>query len=237
MNASPSYLITTAPAPWKWVLGDGLVGGANCLAPCPPRRAFYGDPAASLVLGELMPAGVVKAAHFRRDSRLEAYQHLDEIVGTEGIFYHTPSSKYSADRFVTEFVAGRVRLSVPRSAAEEYARLLPLPVFFTHRRVPLFRDADERDTALAFVAELLFAIGSQEATWTRPQWGLGPADEDGGDHYMVGVLRLVDRLDWDWPMVADREPWQRARRFFRAVNFAEQVFGASWISMVVEESA
>jgi hypothetical protein len=33
--------------------------------------------------------------------------------------------------------------------------------------------------------------------------------------------------------VAECDLWQRARRFFKAVNFGEQVFGASWITQLV----
>lgn len=232
MKQQNSRLEFNRPVPWVWSLGDGLKGGANCFAPCPPGRLFRGDPAASLALGEMMPEGVVRPEHFKSDARRDRYLRLREIVGTEAIFRRIPANRFSAVDFVERLVKGHVELDIARSVALGFGHRLPLPIFFTHRRVPVFRDDEQRDDALTFLEELLSVRGSLEATWTRPGWGLSPDDDGGGDHYMVGVLRIVERLDWDWPAVSDREPWQRVRRFFKSVSFAEQVVGASWVCLV-----
>lgn len=222
----------TGPA-WIWVLGDGLQGGVNCMAPIPPKQAFWGDPAASLTIGEMLPAGLVKLEQFRRDDRQAMYVKLVDVVGKRGVFSRVPAKRFSAARFAEEFTGGRVTRGVARSVAEELAGKLPLPIFFTHGRIPLFRDEEERDEARELGEWLTAKTGNLGATWARPGWGLRPEDNHGDDHYMLGVLKVIDRLDWDWAAVAECDLWQRARRFFKAVNFGEQVFGASWITQLV----
>jgi hypothetical protein len=192
-----------------------------------------GDPAASLTIGEILPAGLIKVEQFRRDERQAMYVKLVNVVGKQGIFSRVPAKRFSAGRFAEEYAKGRVTRVVPRSVAEELAAKLPLPIFFTHGRIPLFRDEEQRDEARELVEWLTGKTGSLRATWTRPGWGPGPEDDHGDDHYLQGVLKVVDRLDWNWTAVADCDMWQRARRFFKAVKFVEQVFGASWITQIV----
>lgn len=218
---------------WVWALGDGLPEGVNCLAPIPPKQSFWGDPAASLTMGEMLPTGLIKVEQFRRDARQAMYLNLIKVVGQRGVFNRVPAKSSSAVRFAEEFVRGRVMREVAPSVAEELIGKLPLPIFFIHKRIPLFRDEEQRIDALQLAEELTAITGSLEAAWTRRGWGLGPEDDHGEDHYMRAVLRVIERLDWDWADVADCEPWQRARRFFKGVKFVEQVFGASWITRIV----
>ncbi len=219
---------------WSWVLGDGLMGGVNCLVPVRPRQVFLGDPAASLAIGELMPAGLVKDVHFRRDERRALYEGLVGKVGREGIFYRKPWREVSPLKLTRDWMGG-ARLDVPRSVVEWVAGRMPLPIFFMHGRMPLFRDGEQRAEAWELAAELVEATVEMGATWVRPGWGLRAGDDRGEGHYLWAVLKVIERLDWDWPAVADGEPWQRARRFFRGVKFVEQVFGASWVGRVVYE--
>lgn len=219
---------------WSWVLGDGLMGGVNCLVPVRPRRVFLGDPAASLVIGEMMPAGLVKDGHFRRDERRALYEGLVGKVGREGIFYRLPRREFPPLQFAGDWEEGWVTLDVSRPVAEWAAGKLPLPIFFM-RRMPLFRDGEQRAAAWELAAELVGPMVEINATWLRPGWGLGPGDDHGEGHYLWAVLKVIERLDWGWPDVADEEPWRRARRFFRGVKFVEQVFGASWVGQVVQE--
>ena len=232
------YLEAEADAPvWSWVLGDGLMGGVNCLVPVRPRGMFRGDPAASLVVGELMPAGLVKDVHFRRDERRALYEGLVGKVGREGVFYRVSWKRMKALQFARGWREGRVRLAVSRSEVEWVVGLSPLPIFFMHGRMPLFRDAEQRAEAWEMAAELVGMTVEMDATWARPAWGLGPGDDHGEGHYLWAVLKVIERLHWGWADVADMEPWQRARRFFQGVKFVEQVFGASWVGRVVYEKA
>lgn len=219
---------------WSWVLGDGLMGGVNCLVPVPPIRVFWGDPAASLAMGELMPAGLVKDVHFRRDGRRALYEGLVEKVGRDGLFYRVPQKGVSPLKFTRDWVEG-ARLDVSRSVAEWAAGKSPLPIFFIHGRMPLFRDEEQRAVAWELAAELVEPMVEIDATWVRPGWGLGPGEDRGEGNYLRAVLKVVERLDWDWVEVADMELWQEARRFFQGVKFVEQVFGASWVGRVVYE--
>lgn len=231
------HLESDAPAPWIWTLGDGLQGGVNCRAPIPPQIAFWGDPAASLTIGELMPAGLVEAGHFRRDERQATYARLVESVGKDGLFCRVPVTRFSAARFATEYEKGRIRQRVSSSLAEELAGKMPFPIFFTHRRIPIFSDVEQRDDALELAGELFFTTGCLDATWMRPDWGIASDNDHGDDHYMRAILRIVECLDFDLDYFSDREPWQRARRFFKTVQFVEQVFGASWVTKIGEGSA
>ena len=236
MNPGRFYLEAGVAEPvWSWVLGDGLMGGVNCLVPVRPRRVFRGDPAASLVIGEMMPAGLVKDGHFRRDERRALYEGLVEKVGREGVFYRVPWKEVSPLQFAGDWETGRARMDIPRSVVEWVAGQMPLPIFFMHGRMPLFRDGEQRAEAWELAAELAVMMVEMGATWARPGWGLQAGDDRGEGHFLWAVLKVVERLDWDWPAVADEEPWQRARRFFQGVKFVEQVFGASWVGRVVYE--
>lgn len=220
---------------WSWVLGDGLMGGVNCLVPVRPGRVFRGDPAASLALGELMPEWVVKYVHFRRDERRGLYERLVEKVGREGIFYRVPWKGVSPLQFARDWETGRWRADVPWTNSWDLVGKFPVPIFFMHGRMPLFRDGEQRAEAWDLAAELVETMVEMDATWRRPGWGLGPDDDRGEGHYLWAVLKVIGLIDFYWPDVADMEPWQRARRFFRGVKFVEQVFGASWVTRIVEE--
>lgn len=229
------FYLDAGDAPvWSWVLGDGLTGGVNCLAPVRPRRMFRGDPAASLAIGELMPAGLIKDVHFRRDERRALYEGLVEKVGREGIFFRAPRPwrEFPPLQFAGDWEDGQLPLHISRSAGEWVAGQLPLPIFFM-RRMPLFRDGEQRAEAWELAAELVGPMVEMDATWARPDWGLGPGDDHGEGHYLLAALRVIERLDLDWPAVANEEPWQRARRFFQGVKFVEQLFGASRVTRCV----
>lgn len=234
MNPGRFYLVGGAPV-WSWVLGDGLMGGVNCLVPVRPQRMFHGDPAASLAIGELMPAGLVKDAHFRRDERRALYEGLVGKVGREGIFYRVPWKDVSPLQFAGDWETRRVRMDVPHSVVEWVAGQMPLPIFFMHGRMPLFRDEEQRAVAWELAAELVETMVEMDATWVRPGWGLGSGEDRGEGNYLRAVLEVIERLDWHWVEVADMELWQEARRFFQGVKFVEQVFGASWVGRVVYE--
>ena len=233
------YLETAAgPDAWTWVLGDGLAKGWNCCVPYPVRNALWGDPAASLTLGELMPADLVKTEHFRGKeyrSLKAIYDLLVASVGTEGLFMRVSAERYSVVRFAEDARKGKLlpASAMSHAVALALSHVTPFPVFFSHQRMPLFRDEEQRQDALTFAGRLTALIGkTTDVTWMRPGWGMRPGEDRGADHYMRGILRIVDQLDRDWTTVEKRGVWQRARRFFKAVHFAEQVFGATWITQV-----
>src|SRR5690606_23141236 len=139
----------------------------------PPRQSFWGDPAASLTMGEMLPTGLIKVEQFRRDTRQAMYLNLIKVVGQRGAFNRVPAKSFSAVRFAEEFVRGRVMREVSRPVAEELAGERPLPIFFIHKRIPLFRDEEQRIDALELAEELTATTGSLEAAWARRGWGLG----------------------------------------------------------------
>lgn len=230
-----NYYLESEPGSWAWALGDGIAGGAVCYAA--PRQIFRGDPAASLTLGEMLPDGLIKAAQFansRWPEKRATYERLAARVGTVGLFIHAPEKRCSAAEFAYRAEKNGVAQPVSRTAATGAARRLPLTAIFTHRRQPVFQDDYHRRGALALAEELLATTGSLDATWLRPAWGLEAEEDRGDDHYLRAVLRVIERLDWEWPsFLAGREPWQRARRFFKATPLAEQPIGAARITRVV----
>lgn len=226
--------ITSAPGTWVWCLGDGLDGGQTCRMTVAVRRAFRGDPAASLALGEIMPVGLVDDPQVRQmdaDGRAR-FERLSEAVGRQGYFVRANTRHKPAARFAYEIERYGGRWPLPHSAAVGRNEVARLPLFFTCP-LPLFRDEEQRAVALGLVGELLFATGRLEASWSRPEWGLKPADDHGGDHYLAAVLRLLERLRDEWGLLMqEREPWRRAHRFFKTVRFIEQVFGVTWVKEV-----
>lgn len=223
------------PHTWTWALGDGLEGGVGCFLPVKIGRAFWGDPAASLTLGEPMPYGLLQASHFRepeaRPKRL-LFERLSGVVGRRGVFARVDARRASAAGFADDVTRFGLDWPVPRSTAEALAEQTPFPIFFTHRRVPLFRDEEHRLGALAWTEQLLGERGRPGATWLWPDWGLAAGARHGHGHFMQPVLWAIHCLDWLWGNVSGKEPWPQARLFFKATRFVEQVLGATWITRV-----
>jgi len=214
---------------WTWLLGDGLEGGENCLLSIPPRRAIYGNLAASLALGEFIPLDAPTDFN-----GLEGfYEALKGRTSSVALFDHVGSKFYTSWAFATEAKQYGPSRRIMPAMAEELAKYVPLPIVFTHSQMPLFRDEVERAEAVYFIEELMGVNGadlSMEAIWFNQEWGIYSGNDAGDSHYMTYILSLMWRLK-KWTDKQD-DLYQEARKFFNGLNYAEQPFGVSWITRV-----
>lgn len=220
-------------APWTWVLGDGLEGGVNCLAAVPPRRSLYGNTAASLVLGEFVGADV--PVYFM-DEQSREYERLRRRAGTVALFDHVGSQFYSAWSFANECKLYGPSRRLSPLLAKELAQKVPIPIVFTHGRMPLFRGEAARARAIWLMNELVDGFEPEklylEATWLAADWGVRAAMGNGAESWLRPLLSVWHRLERDWTAVKDNPLFQEARAIFDECLLVEQPFGISWITKV-----
>ena len=169
------------------------------------------------------------------------YEHLRRRIERQvGVVDHV-GEDYSAYSFARETQAhGPSRRMTPRMArviGEAIWDGGPVPIIFTHSRVPVFANAAEREVAMEYCRRCFNTDFDEEyhrtkATWRDPEWGPWAGQYFGEDHMMIPVLHLVDQLDNHWRAHRSMENWQEARAFFRSLRYVEQAFGVSWIVRV-----
>jgi hypothetical protein len=121
----------------------------------------------------------------------------------------------------------------------------PLPMLFTHKEIPAFRNEIEMLAALETVGKCLETSPTidwndwyQQPTWAHDNWGMYArrGQWTGLNHFMVPVLAFLDDLRLNWKEHKDDEDWKAAKKFFRGVRFTEQTFGLSWLTKVTYTS-
>lgn len=220
---------------WVYIHGDGIEGGDNPYAAIPPRRSVYGNLAASLMFGEFVSNDVpldVAATWAGFPALQEFYAGLRARGCEEALFDHVGSNNYSAYSFQREVLEYGPSRRVTQQMAEELAKKTPIPIVFTHSRIPVFRDEAHRETAVALGRWFADVVYSTMPTWFAPKWGLYARQETGSGHYLDMVLRIVDRLDRDAKNVAGNELYEEAKAVLADARYVEQAFGATWITRV-----
>ena len=221
-------------SPWTWVLGDGLEGGVNCLAAAPPRRTVYGNLAGSLVLGELVGSDV--PLYFVKDDEAMVYEGLKQRSGTVALFDHVGSKFYTAWSFAEECKQYGPSRRLSPVMARELAGQVPLPIVFTHGRMPLFRSVEARSKAIWLMNELIDGFVLEDygvgPTWLAESWGIYSGMENGADSWLRPLLSVWHRLEKDWHLVKDNPLFQEAKVIFDNCLLVEQLFGVSWITKV-----
>jgi hypothetical protein len=102
---------------WTWLLGDGLEGGINCLLNIPPRRAIYGNLAASLVIGEFVGADVPMEGIGIFDALHEMFDGLRGRTADIALFDHVGSQYYTPWSFAQEVMAYGPSRRIPPALA------------------------------------------------------------------------------------------------------------------------
>jgi hypothetical protein len=131
---------------------------------------------------------------------------------------------------------------IPKSMAKRLLEIVwsrgPIPMLFTHNRMPIFDSVEDVHTAL-YHAQTCLEIREDETeffwwepTWEHPDWSQYVTEFRGDNSVLVPILRLIDELENDWRNKKKLAPYQAAKDFFSGLRFVEQAFGASWMSKV-----
>jgi hypothetical protein len=201
---------------WTWTLGTMIdhPDALNLMLKPPPRAQLIINVPASLATGCI----VSEPTRAPEESDYPGLQHVPRM----GLIDHVGSAHYTPMGFVHEIerlgVSRRITLDIAR-AIEPW---LPIPILFTHSRLPLLREEDVP------VAESLAWQGliPPPRSHYGPSFELDPRSTI--PHWAIQVIRWVSGEPIDmWPDRAtfreDCIDWQ----------WTEQAFGMSWITNVV----
>jgi hypothetical protein len=206
-----------------WFLGSGLFDDLDTARGCnitiPPRQmGVYNLPATiangqlEIATGKFVP---VDQENVNVYNRLRGQKRLKRI----GIFDHVGTSHYSPWSFADEIM----QLGPSRRVTPEFAlfvaalirRIGPVPVLFTHSKMPVFEASEDRDAAirsLGIDTEILHL----DPTWMRVKFGMYSDMYNGHRSYLIPVLKEL-ALGTSVPM---------------GIQFCEQPFVASWYTRV-----
>lgn len=227
---------------WVWLLGDGLERYISFTdREVPPRQVVGIDPVLSIMTLSYIPAG---GPDIRlTDDALDEYRRLSSATKSPGIADHVGDQFYSAMSFYDETnlygPSRRITKQVAKTLSELISRVGPIPMVFTHSKVPVFRNEVEKNFAKQFV----YLFGNltldwpdrwDDPTWERDSWGqyVRRGQTAGRDHYLLPILDMIDELKYKWQDRKDSKDWQDARKFFKGLRYVKQTFGMSWLCKV-----
>jgi len=227
--------------PWTWLLGDGIKD--NMYIQVPPRQVILINPVATITLKSL----IGKDWPFEIPEESEPlYKRLSYVTKATGIADHVGDKFYSAFSFMAETLEYGPSRRISKDMAKELATIIwnegPIPMLFTHNRIPVLRHEEDRVRLMSLVSDC-FEEGKIDweksnwliPTWWHKDWGMYRDNWVGNSHYLIPVLGCVDIIEKSWKTVRNEEPWQRLKDFMRDtehIAFTEQPFGLSWLCKV-----
>lgn len=216
---------------WTWCLGDGVEGGFNCTAVIPPRRALFGNLAATLAVGEFISLDVPFDPHTTGVSL--AYKRLSNRTSREALFDHVGAVHYTAASFADEVRLLGPSRRMPPQMARIVAGMVPLPAVYTFP-LPRFRTEAQRAAVIDLLPLLIDDLEpvSTTATWMETDWGIYAGMDDGRAHYMRPLLGILDRIQNEWDLVGANPYYRQMRALLDDAPLVETPFGVSWITKV-----
>lgn len=225
--------------PWTWLLGDGLE--KNIFIEIPPRQIQLLNPVLTIMFRAFMPASGPSVPIPKGKRWL--WDHLMNAMSVPGIGDHVGTQFYTPYNFALE----TIELSASRRISPQMAQALgiaistfgPLPMMFTHKEIPAFRNEAEMAAMMLHVSNCLGAVMFDEMyhqpTWTHDNWGMYARRNQWtcNNHFMIPVLAFLDAMRNDWKKYKYDVDWQAAKKFFRGIRFTEQTFGLSWLIKVI----
>jgi len=228
-------------ARWTWLLGDGLT--ENIYLKVPPRQIVMINPVATIafrsIIGHEWPFEIHEDAQ-------PLYNRLSEASKNVGVADHVGTKYYSPFSFATECIDLGPSRRISKDMAKELAEIVwkngPIPMLFTHSRMPVFRHEENRMRAINLVKECYEDEEDKwdrfdylEPTWLHKNWGMYGENWAGHTHCILPILTTLSIMDQAWKKVSDSEAWNRFKMFFTNkdyVQFIEQPFGMSWLCKV-----
>ncbi len=225
---------------WTWLLGDGFERTiAFSKEQVPPRQVVGIDPVMTILFETYIAADgpsipIPKA-------KLARYEHLRVATKSPGVADHVGDQFYSAWGFYRECMqfgpSRRVTKQVAKVMSEIINTVGPIPMVFSHPKIPIFRDNIEWVKAAEHVTNVLgtdFEFNYLFPTWTHDNWGMYARRDQwiGKSHFMLPFLQVIHKLKDDWQELKDIEEWKEARKFFNGLRYAKQTFGCAWLCKV-----
>lgn len=223
-----------------WLFGDGVENFIPLNIP--PRQIQFANIPATIARGSLvLNEGKYQPSDWERD----IYKHLaSSAVPPIGIVDHVGKNNYSAYSFATEVgLYGPSRKITPQMATivgELIHKTGPLPIMFTHDRVPTFTTSKEVDDAIQMALGcFLFDYKNlaYNPVWEYGSWGMYAIKNQwtgahNPRHFMHVLLPVIDQIDKHWKDRKDNEAYQAAKTFFAGTRMIEQPFALSWLTKV-----
>ena len=184
-----------------FVLSEHTMGGTNVFVDAPSRSMVLIDPAATLLSGTVVFAGVGYSPGSQAEE--QKYERLLRQIGSEfALLDHVGRAHYSPWQFVDEVWQKGPSRKVSQDFLLKVAPILPLPVFFTHPDMPVFQamTPELMREAVDLMARALNAPETRmtftsRPTWFDPKWGLTTDSAgDGSDHCLLPILQALDVL-------------------------------------------
>lgn len=129
---------------------------------------------------------------------------------------------YSPISFANEIEKQGPSRRVPEAFAADIARHLPLPIIFTHNKVPLV-DESVQDDMLAMSQD--FSVPYWHGmSYRQRDWGIASGRWGGHSHWLVPIMRALDKNKQDLLQTFGAGIAENAL-------FIERPFGISWMTM------
>ena len=216
---------------WTWLLGDGLEN--SIFLKVPARQVVAIDPVLTVFFKSFMyptNADVVIPGELE-----ERYERLNLAMKSPGVADHVGANNYTAHNFYVETSLYGPSRRIPQKTAKYLAEIIslmgPIPMLFTHSKIPVFRDKIEMISALQVIQDDFMEI-SQSAywlpSWEYEQWGMYArrGQWPGHDHVLIPILAFIDKLEDG--LIED----DKAKDFFKSLTYTEQTLGLSWLTKI-----
>ena len=232
---------------WTWVLGDGI----NNVIPLniPPLIMVVCNPAATLAARELVKTRTPVFVKIKAHGRLPfdpdvVYGKLLAKTKNMGVVDHVGKDNYSAYSFAKETIWHGPSRKIPPQLGRELADIIwrygPIPMLFTHDRMPVFDSHDHLERCVDIVADCYENTSPIDPdnmawipTWEEDDWSqYVTTSNDGSTHILVPILAALHEIERNWPAHQEDEKYIVAREFFKTVRMMEQPFGLSWLAKV-----
>jgi len=216
--------------------GNGIDENIDCTG-VPMRGVATASIAASFTLGQITKQHMIPKYMQRGGNEL--FQSLKKRVGDWGIVDHVGSVHYKWPNHFTDelFMYGPNR-NIPANVVREVAKYLPVPVLFTHSRVPVFRDTGQRDALMDCYAQKSDCFVRQAwhfgPNWERPSWGALRDYDRGDDHFMIPAIALLERWDRERAKLEGDPVWDEVGRIAASIMYEEQPFAISWFFRAIK---
>lgn len=242
------YLESDRPGPngriwaWTWLFGDP----ANLpLLDVPARLTLVRNIAATILLAEHID---LSPPFIPTEEERDLYLQIVNSTRDVGVVDHIGKQYYTAFDFAEEVN----RLGPSRRTTKETAKLVselimrvgPIPILFTHPRIPVFHDDGHIEEFIELATPLFleeedipdWSEMPREPLWQDPTWGMYKRDRDqhpGHNHIGREILEAFSIVEKGLSAErAERPEWLAMAKFIRALPCAEQMFGLSFLHRV-----
>ena len=212
--------------------GRGEEGGVIDCGGVPARGMLEIDPAGTLTMGEIVPYNV---PNLYSGEYQETYERMVRMVKDRGLVDHVGSNNYTVWEFLEELRLQGVNRRVPPAFIRSVAMHLPLPIMFTHSKVPVFNDAKHLESVFSYIRQVKELSHSEPhfgANWLRGDWGMYSDQGNGGDNAMIDVYQVMHRLERkEYQRVG---AWVDLETIFREIRYEEQPIAMSWVTDAIK---